>query len=338
MTFLHITNGDGAANIIKASSVDGDVLPWRDTMHHGPFPPDLDLDAVSDVRAEFFSGPGLSDEDIYRDFRLRNDHLRAAARYDEVVLWFEHDLLDQLQILQLLDWFLDTDIGATKLSMICINQFTGVEPFRGIGQLDCEQMASLLDVRETVTEDQMRLARSGWRAYRSTTPTDLEAFLETELTPLPFLRSALARHLEEYPSSTAGLTRTEQQILRLVCEGVSAPGRIFADNMDFETALFLGDWGTFSRIANFGDARALLIRRTDGQSFLAPPHDRVSAEAFRAQRLEPTEQGQEIFSGQRDAWDCIDRDEWLGGVHLKTGRPIWTWDANAGQLALRDNC
>lgn len=33
---LHITNGDCAAEIIKASSLGGDVLPWRDPMHHVP--------------------------------------------------------------------------------------------------------------------------------------------------------------------------------------------------------------------------------------------------------------------------------------------------------------
>ncbi|MDH3695461.1 MAG: hypothetical protein OER96_12920 [Gammaproteobacteria bacterium] len=97
--FLHITNGDSAANILKKSRIVGDVLPWRDPMHHGSFPAGLELDDVSDVRARYLAGDTTEgNTEAMRDIRLRNEHLKAATRYDEVVLWFEYDLLDQLQI------------------------------------------------------------------------------------------------------------------------------------------------------------------------------------------------------------------------------------------------
>ena len=105
MVDLHITNGDSAANILKESTIRGDVLPWRDPMHHGPFPADLDLASLSKVRARYLAGPGFDAAEVERDFQLRDEHLRGATQYDRIVLWFEHDLLDQLQILQLLDWF-----------------------------------------------------------------------------------------------------------------------------------------------------------------------------------------------------------------------------------------
>ena len=47
---LHITNGDSAAAIIEASSVDGEILAWRDPMHHGPFPANTDLAEISLIR------------------------------------------------------------------------------------------------------------------------------------------------------------------------------------------------------------------------------------------------------------------------------------------------
>ena len=99
---LHITNGDGAAGLLKASGLEGDVLAWRDPMHHGPFPAEPDLKALSALRGRYLAGPDLPEQDVVRDFELRNEHLKSASRYEEVVLWFEHDLLDQLQILQIL--------------------------------------------------------------------------------------------------------------------------------------------------------------------------------------------------------------------------------------------
>src|SRR5262245_408921 len=167
MSCLHITNGDSAANVLKETGLGGDTLPWRDPMHHGPFPAGLDLDAVSDVRARYLAAPFASHEDVARDLRLRNEHLRAAARYREVVLWFEHDLLDQLQLLQLLDWFSGRELGSATLTMICIDRFPAVEPFRGLGQLSHEQIASLYPSRQVVSQAQLDLARAGWAAFRS---------------------------------------------------------------------------------------------------------------------------------------------------------------------------
>ena len=70
--------------------------------------------------------------------------LEAFADYDEVVLWFEHDLFDQLLLIRHLDWFSRRDLGRTKLSLICIGEFPGFEPFHGLGQLDADQLTSLL--------------------------------------------------------------------------------------------------------------------------------------------------------------------------------------------------
>ena len=140
---LHITNGDVAANLLKTGGLDGDVLAWRDPMHHGPFAAGLDLEAASDARARYLAGPSDALDDVARNFRLRNEHLRAASRYRDVILWFEHDLSDQLQLLQLLDWFAEATLAATQLSMICIDCFPSIEPFRGLGQLNADQMASL---------------------------------------------------------------------------------------------------------------------------------------------------------------------------------------------------
>ena len=334
MTDLHVTNGDGAANLLKASVLPGDVLPWRDPMHHGPFPADLDLDDLSTLRANYLASKDASD--VARDFKLRDAHLRAAGKYDRVVLWFEHDLLDQLQILQLLDWFARTDLGDTRLELICIDRFSGMEPFRGLGQLDPDQLASLYGRRQPVTAAQLDLAKAGWSAFRSPDPRDLFAFMATDLRPLPFLHEALTRHLEDYPWFETGLTRTERQILTLAASGVQAPGQLFLKNMELETVLFIGDWRTFSHIAQLCAGSHPLLHCDPGGEFHHPPDPDTSREAFRSQKLRITDIGKRILSGGRDAFDLIHRDQFLGGVHLLTGKPMWTWDAARNNLTLRE--
>jgi len=336
MIELHITNGDCAANMLKVSGVEGDVLVWRDPMHHGPFPANLDFDALSDLRAHYLAGVVGSHADIARDFLLRNDHLKAASRYPEVTLWFEHDLLDQLQILQLLDWLSDTDFGATKLSMICINSFPGIEPFRGLGQLNKDQIAGLHATRQPITQAQLRLAIAGWEAFRASSPTRLEAFLATDLKPLPFLRAALARHLEEFPWTLDGLTRSERQLVELVRQGVHRPGQLFAANMDCEMVLFEGDWRTFKHIADLCNAHTPLLCCEPHGIFRYPPATQISGAEFREQRLAVTSVGEEVLAMRLNASSLMDRDEWLGGVHLfSSNQPMWMWDPLQGRCILR---
>jgi hypothetical protein len=304
-------------------------------MHHGPFPADLDLDAVSGVRARYLA----RDHDpaaIERGFRQRNDTLRSAGDYDEVILWFEHDLLDQLQLLQLLDWFTAADRGAAQLTMICIDRFPNVVPFRGLGQLTAAQIESLLPTRLPVTAEQLATGRAGWAAFRAADPATLLHFLGGDLTALPFLRAALQRHLQEYPWSSDGLTKTERQIMSIVSAGVSAPRRIFAANMEQESALFEGDLQTFQHIAELSRGNRPLLHSALHGTFHAPGEGGLSHDDFVAQRVALTRDGELVLNGETDAWNIIHRDQWLGGVHLQTGHSIWMWDPDAATLRRRD--
>ncbi len=334
MAILNITNGDGAANAIKASSVAGDVLPWRDPMHHGPFPAGLDLAELSKMRADYLSGPGIDRDAARRDFQLRDDHLNGANRYNELVLWFEHDLLDQLQILQLFDWFYETAFERSKLTLICINHFDGLPGFRGLGELTPMQVATLWDVRVPITADQLQLAHTGWQAFRSPDPRELERYVAGDLSALPFLARALRRHLQEFPWQQDGLSRTERQILQLVARGFSSPGPIFVEIMNQEEVLFMGDWSTFRLIEDLCRPNVPLLRCSPGPMFKYPPDLTITRDAFLAQNLALTDNGHRVLAGKTSAIGKIQRDLWLGGVAIKSGSPMWMWDDDNGRIEL----
>ncbi|MDA8747663.1 hypothetical protein N9M66_05585 [Litoreibacter sp.] len=332
MKTLNITNGDGAANIIKQSAVTGDVLPWRDPMHHGPFPAKLSLSELGRLRAAYLAGPDADPTEIERDFQLRDQHLKASAGYDKITLWFEHDLLDQLQILQILDWFSGTRREDTILDMICVDRFQGKPDFRGIGELSANQMASLTELRHPVTDNMLALAASGWAAFRSSDPCDLLAFLGEDLSELPFLAAALQRHLEEFPDASTGLNRTETQLLRLMADSVHAPEHLFLRNMEMETELFIGDWPTY-RILDALCADGLA--ECEPSPFCFPSFTSEKHAAFNTQHLSLTEAGRRVLNGEQDAFDLLRRDGWLGGVQVVASGVMWTWDRGNAQLLHR---
>ena len=103
---LHVTNGDSTVLGLREAGIEGDVLAWRDILHEGPVPADLSEDGLDEVRARFLAGLGAgSYEEVRASFAEREVALAAALEGDEIVLWFEHDLYDQLQLIQILSWF-----------------------------------------------------------------------------------------------------------------------------------------------------------------------------------------------------------------------------------------
>ena len=83
---------------------DGPVLLAHDVLHDGPAP-DVDDDAWHEVRGGFLAGAhGLSASEIAAELAATDRAIRAGvSRGDEVVLWFEHDLFDQLELIRMLN-------------------------------------------------------------------------------------------------------------------------------------------------------------------------------------------------------------------------------------------
>jgi hypothetical protein len=217
---LNITNGDSAAAIMKKAGIPGVLLPWRDVLHDGPVPPGLSLEALSQIRAEFIIGNNWGDaEAIRKDFIERDNTLKSCTQYAKTILWFEHDLYDQLQILQILDWFHHHGTDGMELSMICIDRY--------LGMMTPDEMKTLPAYEQPVTKAQLRLASTAWAAYRSATPEKWAGLLQTDTSVLPFLQGAVLRQLEEYPDCSTGLSRTARQALQIILDGEQRPGRVF---------------------------------------------------------------------------------------------------------------
>ena len=85
---------------IQGTGLAGTVVPWRDALHEGPVPdvPDAELRRI---RARFLAGEQAADVDTAAELE-RRDRTLAAHRDGAYVLWFEADLYDQLQLIQIL--------------------------------------------------------------------------------------------------------------------------------------------------------------------------------------------------------------------------------------------
>jgi hypothetical protein len=226
---LHITNGDAAAAVIAAQRV-GEVLPWRDVLHEGPVRAALTLEELSTERAAFIAGAGWGDPGaVLESFRQRDARLQSASAEDEVVLWFEHDLYDQLQLIQVLDWFAAHPVR--RLSLVCEAEYLGPMP--------AARAKQRFEQRRPVAPRQLDVAEAAWLAFRSAHPAPLMEAVRSDTSALPFLRAALVRLLQEFPWLDDGLSRTERGILAALRDGPQSFGAIFERTR--EAPAFMGD-------------------------------------------------------------------------------------------------
>jgi hypothetical protein len=315
-TILNITNGDSAVMAMQLAEIPGDFLPWRDVLHDGPVPASLSLEQLSEVRAQFISDQGWGElAVVMNSFKGRDRELLFFRNYSKVRLWFEHDLYDQLQVLQILDWFRENSPGTTNLSIICTEQYLGLA--------SPEQIRTLLQYEELITESHLMLAKNAWSAFRSHDPENWQELLQDDTSRLPFLNGAVLRLLEEYPDYNCGLSRTAQTALKILSQGQYTFGELFGKYQETEERLFLGDLSFWAKLRQLLTSNSALITSTSDLQITTLPCPE--------QQLTITPAGEKVLAGKQNWLDTVTLDHWIGGVHLTTENS-WCW--NSKLLAL----
>ena len=327
MNELIITNGDSAADLLRDAGFKAEILPWRDVLHEGPVPETSatrtdDLEELSAIRAAFlaqsFDEPMGS---TVQGFEERDRLIRRYAGDSEVTLWFEHDLYDQLQLLQILAFF-DREERSKPLQLVQADDYLGRQTPETIKRFEA--------LRAPVSAAQTALAASLFQAFRKPEPTELYVFLERDLSVLPYMRQALHRLFEELPSITDGLSRTQYQTLLLIEQNSMPPKKLFGAVQATEDAVFMGDVSFFRSLEELVFNRSPLIQGLPAR-FVSSIND---AERWRYldTTLTITEIGRAVLTGKRDHTRINDIDRWLGGTHIM-GNEIWRWDRDAAKLA-----
>ena len=227
---LHVTNGESVS--LADTDLGGEVLCWRDSLHGDGEPANLDA--------------------------------------EEIVLWFEHDLFDQVQLIEILSRLR----GRQGVSLICTDRY--------LGPLTGEQLRELWPLRHTVTVEEFELGAAAWAAFSSEDPAAIEMLLAGDTSALPFLAGALRRHLQQLPSVENGLTRTERQILEVASEDEHTFRTLFPALARREERIFLGD----DRVRDW--IRGLVECRT--------PLLAVEGGVYRV-----TDAGREVLAGRADS-------------------------------------
>lgn len=326
MTVLLLTNGDSAADLLKAAQDRGRVEPWRDSLLEGPLPPlgpADDYQPFREIRSGYWAGRGAGDAAaLAAEYKKRDELLAAHQDYEQIELWFEHDLYDQLQLIEIL-----TRLYHAK-------RFEGVSLVQAgdyLGMMSPEQLKGLEDQARPVTEQMMAIAELAIKVVTDETPLKLAEFVSLKPAGFPFLAQALHRLLEELPGPD-GLSRTERQMLYSINRGMTKPGMLFARCQAMEAAQFWGDWGFFHVLSGLQYCAQPLISGLPEPVEIAIFQDGERRKAMLQASLSLTAEGQDVLEGRADHASLNEINRHVGGVHL-TPQTLWRYDVNLAEIS-----
>jgi len=313
---LHVTNGESAGNTLRQTALGGGVLVWRDVLHEGPVP-DVPRAELLRVRATFLAecGWGTPDE-LASSLEQRDERLLdALRRREQVVLWFEHDLYDQLQLLDALALARETGVPP---ELLVVDTF--------LGPLTADELEELWPLRRAAKPETLDHAAAVWDAFRAPDPRELARLATEERPDLPFVAPALARLLEELPAPSDGLSGTERRALQAIEAGARTPIAAFVAAQELEDAAFLGDAWFFRILSELGR-----LLETAGGEALPPPPPLSDGNVFARLPIRLTRDGSRVLHGERDRVELLGVNRWLGGTHVTTD-DLWRWDRERHEL------
>ena len=305
---VHICNGDSTADQLSLADLPGDIRVWADALDQGPVLPVSDAEHYA-ARAAFWATRGHGDAKANTDKLAAWDRgVDEALAAEEVILWFEHDLFDQLALVRLLARIARRGLPA-QLTIVSIDRHPDVPSFLGFGQLEPEQLAALWPARVPIARDAIDEAVTAWVAVTAPDPRAVP-FLVRRVKALPFLAGALERHLEELPDSSSGLSRTERQLLAAIARG-TAPAALTSELHAIDPRYPITDAVLQHTLAVLG--RAGFVEGAPAS-------------------LTVTALGRQALAGAIDRVHEVGIDTWRGGVHLTGRGPVWRWDGRERKL------
>ena len=310
---LHVTNGESAGNTLRQTALGGAVLPWQDVLHVGPVPA-VPRRELLRLRAEFLAAAGWgSRRAILGSLERRDSQLAGAFRDEiEIALWFEHDLYDQLQLLDVLA--LAHEAGAAP-ELVVVGSFPGRQTFRGLGELTAGELETLWPERRRAAAGTLAAAAEAWEAFRAPDPSALAELAQRDEPELPFLAPALRRLLEELPAPGDGLSGTERRALTAIAAGHATPREAFLAAQNAEAAPFLGDTWFYAALVELGVGKNRLLESVDGEP-LPPAPPLGDAQRFVELSLRLTETGENVLGGEANRVELLGIDRWVGGAHV----------------------
>jgi len=307
---LHVLNGDGTFPAFEESGIEGDTVIWREILSEGPVE-NLPEEEFFKSRADYMGHSfGETTEKYFHLMSNEFSKIRSSDQFDEIYLWFEHDLICQVNLIYLLKTLL-----RNRHSEVFVIQFFLDEEwkkrYKGFGTLNGTQLAERFRHKTKMNKGAFEFAATCWSVFAGDDPLSIEKLLSSIPTEFPYLKEALVAHLRRFPSTFNGLNALEQQLLEMVRTQPLTQNDLI--------------WKFIAQDTIYGITDSL----TDEMIKELSPELLLVGDLVSISQL-----GEEVLSGEKDFIQLKTPDKWIGGYHLMSSTGIPRWNIERGMLLM----
>jgi hypothetical protein len=241
---LHILNGDATLNSFEQTGLDGDIMVWREVLSQGPVEENISSGSFWKKRSEWISKAFDDSPDAYEE-KVINHLSKLNDPYQEINLWFEYDLHCQINMLGVIMMLKkQTNLSGPAIFLISPGSYPGMDNFRGMGELNGEQLEYLYDnIRLQLGEPDFYVAAEAWKYYTANNIEALNHWLHENnyWSNLHFLKNALLAHVKRSTINNNGLNHLEQTLLDIYTNGIHDKIEIYNAFWQTESIYGMGD-------------------------------------------------------------------------------------------------
>lgn len=213
---LHIVNGDSTAKAISKSTLNGDVIVWREMLCDGPLVCDIGSDDFWMKRYAFFESELNISKLNYFDTTIKEIiKIENISNYSEVVLWFEFDLFCQINLLGLCSYLLKYYRKDIKYYLVCTGIEKGKDTLVSLADYGFDLYPELMKKRKNISRRDLLFAEECWRVFVINNELELRTFDFKVNAKFNYLHQAMIQHLKRLPDKN-GLNEIENKFLELI--------------------------------------------------------------------------------------------------------------------------
>jgi len=230
-TQLHITNGDNTTLALQKLKIDGDIVTWREMLCEGKTTIDVGSESFWKSRFDFFSRNYKITKKHFINSTLKEFRNLCNHKYqEEIILWFEHDLFCQINMIAVISWLKKHRPNATIALVSPENKKDPKKSLR-LHKLAQKELVSFYTNRVVLTKEDIGYADYIWQLYCSKSPLQLQNIITDPHTHFKYLPDAIEAHLQRFPTIKNGLNKIENTILERALAGSYSSKKSFIQKL-----------------------------------------------------------------------------------------------------------
>ena len=212
---LHITNGDSTAEILRRTTLKGEILVWRELLCNGPICEDVGSDDFWMNRYAYFEKElGVSKLEYFDKTIKEIVQLEDVEGFEEIVLWFEFDLFCQVNLMALCSYLLKSFRKDITYYLVCVGAEKGKDKLQSLSDYSYREYPKLLERKIKITRHNLEFADKCWKVYVENSKEKLQKF-NFKHSKFRYLQNAMEQHLKTFPAKN-GLNQIQNKILEIM--------------------------------------------------------------------------------------------------------------------------